>query len=332
MSRQSNIHVNFVFRKRGKGASIEELYSDLINSLRNHGVEAFKIEVPNSKIQTFGLLRNILFVSKINGIIHITGDINYTAINPFKKIILTVHDTGSILKGNKIEKLVKKILWFWLPSIFVSKFIVVSEFTKSELKKIVPWSINKICVVHNPVNSALIKVFKKFNKKYPCILHIGTNENKNLENTISALKGISCNLIVIGHLSKSQIAFLNQSKIAYKNFEGIQYFKVKELYEKCDIVSFISKYEGFGMPIIEAQKVGRVVITSNCAAIPEVAGQGAHFVNPNSINSINDGFKKIISDEEYRDKIIEAGFINVKQFELNNITKKYFQIYNDMSK
>jgi glycosyltransferase involved in cell wall biosynthesis len=51
-------------------------------------------------------------------------------------------------------------------------------------------------------------------------------------------------------------------------------------YNKSDILAFVSTSEGFGMPILEANAVGRVVVTSNITSMPEVANNAAHYVNP----------------------------------------------------
>ena len=56
-----------------------------------------------------------------------------------------------------------------------------------------------------------------------------------------------------------------------------------------DILSFVSTYEGFGMPIVEANAIGRVVVTSNVLSMPEVAGNAAHLVDPFDVNSIREG-------------------------------------------
>ena len=57
------------------------------------------------------------------------------------------------------------------------------------------------------------------------------------------------------------------------------------------------------MPIVEAQNVGRPVVTSNCASMPEVAGDGAALVDPYSVASIRAGFQQIIENEAYRNAL-----------------------------
>ena len=164
----------------------------------------------------------------------------------------------------------------------------------------------------------------------PVILHLGTKTNKNLERTIKGLQGITCKLIIVGNLNESHLTLLNQCKTEYINYSNLPFSKIKDLYENCDIVSFISLYEGFGMPIIEAQKVGRVVITAKNSAIPEIAKDSVHYVNPMNIEEINLGFKKLIQNNNYRNMLIEKGFKNVKRFDISNISSQYVTIYKEL--
>jgi glycosyltransferase involved in cell wall biosynthesis len=101
-------------------------------------------------------------------------------------------------------------------------------------------------------------------------------------------------------------------------------------YQKCDILSFISTLEGFGMPIVEANAIGRVVITGNITSMPEVAGDAAHLVDPFSIDDMKRGFIKIINDGEYRNQLIEKGYSNCKRFSIETVTKKYMELYSEM--
>ena len=84
--------------------------------------------------------------------------------------------------------------------------------------------------------------------------------------------------------------------MSYKVYCNLSNEEIKKKYEDCDILTLVSTYEGFGMPIIEANRVGRPVITSNILSMPEVAGEAACLVNPFDIENIN--FLRIINDAE----------------------------------
>lgn len=68
------------------------------------------------------------------------------------------------------------------------------------------------------------------------------------------------------------------------------------------------------MPIIEGQKVGRPILTSNIEPLKEVANDSVLFVNPNDVNSIKMGFGKLLTDPEFRDLLILKGTRKCKRF------------------
>ena len=66
------------------------------------------------------------------------------------------------------------------------------------------------------------------------------------------------------------------------------------------MLTFVSTYEGFGLPILESQATGRPVVTSNVSSMPEVAGDAACLVNPYDADSIREGILRVINDDAYR--------------------------------
>ncbi|MEO6837243.1 MAG: glycosyltransferase, partial [Ginsengibacter sp.] len=71
--------------------------------------------------------------------------------------------------------------------------------------------------------------------------------------------------------------------------------------------AYPSKYEGFGMPVLEAFANNCPVCLSNSSSLPEVAGDAATFFNPDNIESIKTAIEKIIYDEKYSSIMIEKG-------------------------
>ena len=99
-----------------------------------------------------------------------------------------------------------------------------------------------------------------------------------------------------------------------------------------DIIIFPSLYEGFGLPILEGQKAGRAVLTSFLSPMKEVAGAGACLVDPYDSESIRAGIKKIIDDAGYRADIINRGFENIHQYEVQQIADQYLGLYSAIMK
>ncbi|MCG1036555.1 glycosyltransferase family 4 protein [Polaribacter sargassicola] len=324
--------VKYFFRKKEpQFNSIEELFNAISVKLAAL-VSVEKVEMPYGRINFKNIFKNLKYAKKESGKInHITGHINYVAIGLKGKSILTIHDVGSTLKGNKIKVFIMKIFWFWIPALFVNKITVISEFSKKELIDVIPFAKKKIQIVYNPVKEELKYVPKEFNSLCPKILLIGTKSNKNLENTIKSLEGISCELHIIGKLTEEQKQLLEKLEIKYFNEFFIPFDKIIAAYKNCDLLCFASTYEGFGMPIIEAQAIGRVVLTSNLGAMKEVAGNGAFLVNPKSISSIREGICKIIKDSECRKNLIQLGLENVERFKIDKITNDYLTIYKELA-
>jgi glycosyltransferase involved in cell wall biosynthesis len=88
----------------------------------------------------------------------------------------------------------------------------------------------------------------------------------------------------------------------------------KSLLKNADMFVFPSFYEGFGIPILEAQASGIPVVTSDVSSMPEVAGKGALFIDPDSPTQIAEAIYKIISEPAVRNNLIASGQENLKNF------------------
>ena len=77
---------------------------------------------------------------------------------------------------------------------------------------------------------------------------------------------------------------------------------------------FPSLYEGFGLPVVEAQSCGCPVIASTTSSLPEVAGDAALLVDPYDIAAIADAMQRVAADLALRDSLVERGFVNARRF------------------
>ena len=135
---------------------------------------------------------------------------------------------------------------------------------------------------------------------------------------------------IIGQISDSDLNLLHKYNIDFSNSYNLTDDDLLNEYEKCDIINFPSTHEGFGMPIIEGQATGRLVVTSNISPMKEVAGLGACLCDPYSVQSIRDTYLKILHDEKYRNEKIRLGLENVKQYRSDIIANKYINLYNSL--
>jgi glycosyltransferase involved in cell wall biosynthesis len=259
---------------------------------------------------------------------HITGDVHYLAyLLPKKRTILTIHDCVLLSEPRSLKWWVIWLLWYWLPEKRCSTITVISESTRQQLLALLQCSPRKIRVIYDPVPASYGPSPRRFNKEKPRILQIGTGKNKNLVRVAQALKGVTCELRIIGVLSEDLIMELKANEIEFSSDSHLSDQRVREEYERCDLVVFVSLYEGFGLPIIEANAIGRPVVTSRLYSMPEVAGDAALLVDPGSVESIREGILRLIQDDGYRDSLVQAGLKNVERFKPERIAAEYSQLY-----
>lgn len=329
--------ITYIFRSPSKERSIERVFVPIMEVLSKQGHEVETSVAKSCRFLPLFLLWNIIyyaFKSRKN-LCHITGDIQFVGclMNP-NNTILTVHDLVLLKRDDTPPWLRKLVLrfWYYYPLKRLKHITCISETTKQDLISFFPWIANKVCVIPNPVNTNFAYREKKFNKEKPVILHIGTRTNKNLERVVKALNGVSCHLRIIGKLAEKQIKLLTDNKIYYSNDIHISDEQIVKEYEEADIISFPSLFEGFGLPIIEGQTVGRSVLTSDREPMKSVAGEHAMLVNPESVDSIRTGFLSLIENETYRNMVTQSGIVNAKLYNIENIVAQYAAIYDKIQK
>ena len=184
---------------------------------------------------------------------------------------------------------------------------VISESVKKDLLRHVKVEPRKVRVVHDPVSTDFQPVAREFNAAKPFVLQVGTGSNKNVERVAQALQGIPCHLRIIGNLDEEQLKVLRQCGAEYSSVSNISDTQVVDEYRQCDMLVFASTYEGFGLPIVEAQATGRPVVTSNILSMPEVGGDAACLVDAFDVASIRDGILKVINNSTYREELVRLG-------------------------
>lgn len=327
------MRILYIYRHPDMGFSIGKVFKPIEEEMKKYAeVDSVYLPVPNYKL--IGLWKNIRTAltavhEKAYDIVHITGAEHY--LIPFltkENVVVTVHDLGFFTNTwPSIRALWKYCLWIkTLP--YAKRITFISSQSKSEAERFVKFSEGQSYVVHNPVGPEFVYSPKEINSDHPVILHIGTKTNKNLERTITALKGKKCTLRIIGNLTDRQLTLLKETKVQYSMAYNLTDKQILQEYKDCDYVNFPSLYEGFGMPIIEGQAVGRPVLTSNILPMKEIAGDGAVIVTPTNIDSIVAGYTMM---GMMKDEIVRKGLCNVKRFYLDNIVKQYMEVYNSFT-
>lgn len=309
--------------------SIESYFKQIRHNLPKN-IVAISIEMP---FESNGLLRrlaNAIYCMINQGDInHITGDIHYVGIFlSRKKTILTILDCLTLHRTTGIKQEILKYFWFTAPIRFATHITAISAATKNDILNFIPCDQNKISIIYVSINDYFQPSPKIFNSDKPRILHIGTAPNKNLELLINSIKNISCTLVIVGKVSEQILEQIEELELDAECIERkLTDEEILEQYHRCDILSFVSTYEGFGMPIIEANAVGRVVITSKTSSMPEIAGNAAYLVDPFNKESILEGFLSVISNTQLRNTLIANGYNNCKRFQVKEQAQEYADIY-----
>jgi len=263
--------------------------------------------------------------------------------------IAIIHD---MLYKRYPEAFEKKKLAYWKITIpltirFSKAIVTVSQFSRSEIICFFPEANEKVfvtvegvkpsllhasdidepllgleskgyflCVAtfgkHKNLN-ALLRAFALIHKSYPNIklVLVGgartpeAQQNKKTLTELAFKEGVLDDVIFTGHVSDDQLAWLYQNAIA---------------------LVLTSFYEGFGLPIIEAQHFGCPVLCSNVASMPEIGGLGALTFDPFSIESIKDAMAKVLNQPGLTDDLRNRGYSNVARFSWEEAARQLLEV------
>lgn len=325
------IDIGFIERSKGETPSIEHLFRRIAKALDDAGLKTSFTTVPFGNGWADVLLNLIFFRPEKNDIYHITGDVHYVSLLlPPSRTVLTIHDLGILRVRKGLRRAILKKLFFDWPVRRLRYITVISETTKKELFEATGCPPEKIRVIANPAPREYVLDPKDFNQERPRILQVGTVQHKNLEGIAEAIKGLTCELRIVGYLTQDQTDLLRKLDINYSSTDDLDDAQMHAEYLGADIVVFCSMNEGFGMPVIEAQAVGRCVITSNISPMSDVAGSGAVLVDPSDTSQIREAVERVISDADLRTTLVAKGLENVERFSIDKIAVEYISLYGEM--
>ncbi|MEM9528535.1 MAG: glycosyltransferase family 1 protein [Bacteroidota bacterium] len=331
------------FRKRYPTAfSIERLFEQLSSVFTEKGTEVKSEELPLYNNSLSNVWRNLRWararvqkgVEKPARVSHITGDVNSIIFGLSGPTVITIHDCNPLLRYAPSHPR----YWFyrWLifewPARKAAAVTVISEKTRSELLELTNCPADKIRVIPNFVDPSFTYQPRTFNESYPTILQIGVKQNKNLARLAQALKGIPCRLEIVGQPSPEDEAELIRNEIDFHWTSGISDEEIRRRYTDCDLLAFVSTYEGFGLPILEAQMTGRPVVTSDLSPHKEVAAPGgAELVDPTNVTSIRTGILNVIRSATHREALIKSGRENAQRYHIQTVASQYLDLYEELS-
>lgn len=228
-----------------------------------------------------------------------------------------------------------------------ARYVAISQFTKDEMVELLHLDPNKIDVVYCAADAryrrvedegAIRQIREKYALDQPYILFVGNaNPRKNLSRLIRAFDmakeqgDFPFELILAGEYGWKfdRVAALSGLKHA-KDIRFLDFVSdedMPQLYSAASLFAFPTLYEGFGIPMIEAQRCGVPVLASNVSSMPEVGGKdSAYYVDPLSETDIANGLRAVLLDPERAKELVARGYENASRFDWDQSAEQLHKI------
>lgn len=325
--------VHFQRRPRPGQFSVERLFADVRMAMPPDVRVTLRINRFVSK-GVFGRIADAFSAWWHRGAVnHILGDVHYLAwLLPRRNTVLTVLDCVSLERLQGVRRRLFWVLWYWGPVRRSAHVTVISEFSRDALQHWVRFPLDRIHVIPPPISPEFKRLPPPSCESLPRLLQVGTGANKNLARVIEAIQGIPAIFVVVGRLDVNMHASLQRHGINYEHFVDLDRAQLLEQYRQAHIVILASTYEGFGLPIIEAQAVGRPVVAGNICAMPEAAGGAACIVDPFDPADIRRGIRRVLDDSRYASALVERGFKNAARYSVERVASQYAGVYRSIQR
>jgi len=249
-----------------------------------------------------------------------TGFLKYLGLKPF---VMTVHDTMIGVNGNGLflDPNNQQGMRMGFLAHQSKQVISVSNHTTQDLTSRFMIDPNKInTIYHSNFLPEKSKALEHLPEQY--VLFVGNrNGRKNFLGWIKAVgpylkSQAGLKVVVTGELTEYEQFFLDILEIKERviSMVDVTDAQLNFLYRKALCLIYPSLYEGFGLPVLEAMANGCPVITTNRSSLPEVAGEAALYIDPESDESILRGLKQMVNDAGVRTKFSEKGILQSRKF------------------
>jgi glycosyltransferase involved in cell wall biosynthesis len=192
----------------------------------------------------------------------------------------------------------------------------------------------------------LLDIKKKYNLPVTFVLYLGGYDvRKNVSALLHAYTWVGATLgkdyplVLVGKLPQKDTLFFPDPRRIAREL-GIEDYIITPgwiteedlplLYCAATVFAYPSRYEGFGLPVLEAMASGAPVVTSNAASIPELAGGAAFQLDPDDSKHIAASIIRLCTEEESRDEMIERGLAQAAKFTWQKTAEQTLQAYRDV--
>ena len=351
-------HQAILVCKENRLSKVKRLFGEMNGlTIKPLPVKNHSISIANARIDS-GVLQDIA-TNESAGLIHFFYNWSF----PFKKkvpSILTIHDVIPFTFREAMGFFRNHFIY--RPSLRIAcrlnnMIATVSEYSKQDISKKVGVPLSKIHVIPNGLRDPAesdekirSELEERLCLKNGFIINVGgIHERKNIVRLVksfaklvqtAAYKG---NLIITGSISgapyQEKMKKMCDAAIAEVGMENRVIFSsfVSEkeldiLLRIADVLIYPSLYEGFGIPILEAMKLGTPVITSNVTAMPEVAGDAAILVDPHSVEEMALAISRLLQDKRLRNELIIKGKERSAGYSWDLTGREYLKLYKEIMK
>lgn len=258
-----------------------------------------------------------------------------------RKAIITIHDLNHIdlpYNSGFLKKIYYKLI-LKRACMNCQCILTVSDFSR---KRISEWSgvqEEKIFNVGNGVNASFNINVSPYRPGYSYLLCVSNRKlHKNESAILFSFKKTCLNndlkLIFTGSINDEISEIISSLNISDRVvFIGdVDEKELPSLYRGAVCLVFPSLYEGFGLPVVEAMACGVPVLTSNTTSLPEVAGDAALLVNPESVDEISNGIERLVHNNCLREELIAKGLERAKLFSWDTVAARVQAVLDEVAK
>lgn len=276
---------------------------------------------------------------------------SYMSLGVDAPTVITTHDLAFEHYPEYNKRAHLKYLKHWFPLFHqkAKKVICVSKFTQEDVIQQYGLAQTQTRVIYNGVahiedySQSQIAEFKdEHSLEAPYFLYLGAiHPRKNIVNLIRAFdhfkahSNSSHKLVLAGRLawSYSDVKVAIAESAYQSDIIQLGFFDGDKnlLLAGAEALCYVSLFEGFGLPLLEAMRVGTPVITAQVSSMPEIAAEAALYVDPSDIVNISSAMGQLVRSSSLRQKLIVNGYERVKDFNWQSTAEQVYQVLKEAS-